>query len=112
MTSILPVAPVAGAAGRVAGALNTAKSAVGNVSVAVGSKLEASIAGNLWTAGGRAIRSMRGAGEVVGKIAGDRVYRFGQVKAAGVHAGEWVANLVNKATGGNVHLVLKRFQLF
>lgn len=94
-------------------ALRAAETAVGNVSVAVGSKLEASIAGGTWSAGGRAIRAARGAGEVVGQIAGDQVYRFGQIKGAGhVNAGEWVANLVNKATGGNVHLVLKPWQWF
>jgi RHS repeat-associated protein len=113
MTALIPGTVIGAAAGRVAQALGVAGKAAGNVSVAVGSELEAQIAGKLWTgAGASPIRTARGAGEIVGSKSADglRIFRQAVEKGAGhFSAGERVANLVNKITGGNTHLVIKVF---
>ena len=102
----------ASAAKRIGTALDMAENAVGNQAVQMGSKLEARIAGRLWTRGGsEAIRADRGAGEVVGRITkdGSRVYRFAEMKFTGPNAGKEAANLVRKVLGNavvNVHLVI------
>ena len=113
-TSVLAVAaPVGNAITRVANALKTAGSAVGNVSVNVGSGTEARIAGRLWTGGGsRPIQAQRGLGETIGRISSDgtRVYRAPQVKVSGPNAGQRAANLIRKGANGaeeaNTHLVI------
>src|SRR5690606_16236701 len=109
-TSLIPTGALGNAAVRVGNALITATKAVGNVSVRVASKLEAQVAGRLWTLskGERAIRAGRGSGQVVGRISGNgqRVYRAPQVKSTGPNAGKPAANLENTATGGNTHLVI------
>ena len=78
-TSLIPTGAVGNAAARVGNALVAATKAVSNVSVRVASKLEAQVAGRLWTLskGERAIRAGRGSGQVVGRISGNgqRVYR-------------------------------------
>jgi hypothetical protein len=112
--AVLAVAgPVGNAAARIGGALKTAATATGNVSVEVASTTEASIAGRLWTgAGSSVIRAERGAGAVVGRISADgtRVYRAAQVKATGPNAGKAAANLVRKLIDGteaaNTYLVI------
>jgi len=113
MTALIPATVVGAAAGRVAQALGLAEKAVGNVSVAVGSELETQVAGKLWTGrGASAIRASHGAGDVVGAKSADglRIFRQAAVKRAGhFSAGESVANLVAKVTGGNTHLVIKSF---
>jgi hypothetical protein len=113
MTSLVPMTVVGAAAGRVAQALGLAEKAVGNVSMAVGSELETQVAGKLWTGeGASAIRAAHGAGDVVGAKSanGLAVYRQAAVKPPGhFSAGQSVANLVNKVTGGNTHLVIKSF---
>ncbi len=113
MTSLIPGSVIGAAAGRVAQALGIAGKATGNVSVAVGTQLEAQIAGKLWTgAGSSPILATRGAGEIVGLKSADglRIFRQAVEKGAGhFSAGQVVANLVNKATGGNTHLVIKAF---
>ena len=113
MTALVPATVVGAAAGRVAQALGLAERAVGNVSMAVGSELESQIAGKLWTGqGASAIRASHGTGNVVGSKSADalRIFRQAAVKPAGhFSAGESVANLVNKMTGGNTHLVIKSF---
>jgi hypothetical protein len=112
MTSLIPATVVGAAVGRVAQALGVAGKATGNVSVAVGSQLEAKVAGRLFTGGASPIRAAHGTGEVVGSKSADalRIYRQAQVKPPGhFSAGESVANLVNKVTGGNTHLVIKSF---
>ncbi|MBL8998590.1 MAG: RHS repeat-associated core domain-containing protein [Gemmatimonadetes bacterium] len=113
MTSLIPGTVVGAAAGRIAGALKVAAGAAGNVSVAVGSVIETQIAGKLWTgAGSRAIHAARGAGEAIGAVSADgmRVFREAVVKGQGhFSAGSMVGNLINKATGGNTHMVVSTF---
>jgi hypothetical protein len=112
MGSLVPATVVGAAIGRVAQALNVAGKATGNVSVTVGSQVEAKVAGRLFTGGASPIRASHGAGEVTGSKSADglRIYREAQVKPPGhFSAGERVANLVNKVTGGNTHLVIKSF---
>lgn len=112
MISLIPASVVGTAVGRVAKALGVAGKASGNVSVTIGSRLEARVAGRLWTSGASPIRGAHGAGEVIGSKSADalRIYRQAQVRPAGhFHAGESVANLVNKTTGGNTHLLIKSF---
>jgi RHS repeat-associated protein len=109
-TSLLPIGAVANGAARVGNALVTAAKAVGYTSVRVASKVEAQVAGRIWTAskGERVIHGSHGTGPVVGRISGNgqRVYRAPQVKSTGPNAGKEAANLENKATGGNTHLVI------
>jgi RHS repeat-associated protein len=113
MTTLIPGTVIGAAAGRVAQALGLAEKAVGSVSIALGSELETQVAGKLWAGeGATAIRASRGAGDVVGTKSanGLRIFRQAQVKPLGhFSAGENVANLVNKATGGNTHLIIKNF---
>jgi hypothetical protein len=111
MTTLVPVTVVGAAAGRVAQALGLAEKAVGNVTVTVGSELETQVAGKIWTGrGASAIRASHGAGEVVGAKSADgmKIFRQAAVKPP-IHfsAGESVANLVNKVTGGNTHLMIR-----
>ncbi|MFQ5705752.1 MAG: RHS repeat-associated core domain-containing protein, partial [Gemmatimonadales bacterium] len=102
------------AAARLGGALETAATATGNVSVGVGSSTEARIAGRLWTLsrGERLIRAERGTGKIIGRISGDatRVYRAPQLKTTGPNAGRRAANLMRKLFGGkqvaNTHVVI------
>ena len=101
------------AALRIARALGTAETAVGNVAVEMGSAAEARLAGRLWTLskGERLIRAERGIGEVIGRISGDatRVYRAPQLKLTGPNAGKEAANLIRKLGGdeiANTHLVI------
>lgn len=113
MTSLIPGTVIGAAAGRVAQALGLAGKATGNVSVAVGSELEAQVAGKVFTGRGASlIRARHGAGDVIGSKSADktRIFRQPQVKLPGhFSAGQNVANLVDKATGGNTHLVIKNF---
>jgi RHS repeat-associated protein len=113
-TSVLAVAgPVGNAVTRIANALKTAGSAVGEAGpVIMGSATEARIAGRLWTGTGTSpMHASRGAGNVIGRMSSDgtRAYRFPTVKFSGQNAGRVVANLETKLGGktiGNTHLVL------
>ena len=104
------------AGGRILGALNKARTGVGNQSVAVGGELEARLAGRLWTLsqGERTIYAGRGTGAAIGRISGDatRVYRAPQMKYTGPNAGQKAANLIRKDDAGtvlsNLHLIVPK----
>ena len=111
LVSMVPLGAVGGAVGRAGQALKAA--AGGEVAATVGSVLETQIAGRLWV-------GLRGAGPIVERATGalkglknaaaTRIFRFAEVKGAGhFHAGELVANLVDKLSGSNTHLIVKRF---
>ncbi|HEY3933135.1 MAG TPA: RHS repeat-associated core domain-containing protein [Gemmatimonadales bacterium] len=98
---------------RIAAALGTAESAVGDVTVEVGSAREAETACNRFVGeGARDILETHGGrtGPAIGRESADqtRVYRFPALKKSGPNAGRTAANLVRKVGGdqvGNTHLI-------
>jgi len=95
MATLAVGGPLGNAAARIGNALTSASTAAGNVSIEVGSALEARVAGRLWTVGGRPILATRGGGAAVGRISADmtRVYRGPTLKGGGPNAGRVAANL-------------------